>query len=111
MSAGENARELAAELELLELYDVRRASQGHDYGCGQRAGELMRRRRELERLDPLGELEPPTREELDAAWHRVLLPRFERVKRDAEKWGESSNSIRAVATFERLARVFGKEER
>lgn len=77
-----------AELVLLERFDTFRAGRGHDYGGGQRATELGRRRRELRRWDRLGH-EPLSStvaagvvslDELVAAWERIARPRRKRAE-------------------------------
>lgn len=73
---------LQAELAVLEvLDDLRRGAYG-DFGGGQRATELARRRRELRDLgaDDYPEHEAlPTRELEDAA-RRLILPRLRRAE-------------------------------
>lgn len=84
-------RRARAELTILERFDDHRAYRYGDYGGGQRAGELSRRRHELERLATRLEryvdvAEPdPTRDELRRAFQRVGLPRYRRLVREAER--------------------------
>lgn len=94
-----DARRQAAELELLEAFDVRRQSAGHDYGAGQRGAELSRRRRELDRRDPLGELERPTADELRVAWATVGLTRLQRIVEREVYRRATPSSQRTVATW------------
>lgn len=96
-STRERARRLAAELEILLTYDARRAG-WYDYGAGQRAKELSRRRRELHSLDPLGELEPPTPQEALEAFERVGRPRLRRLERESFRHGSRSTD-RSVAAW------------
>lgn len=71
--------ELVAELAVLERYDAEREIAGHDYGAGQRAAELMRRRRALEGVDR----GLPTDRELVFAFEKVARPRIARITREA----------------------------
>lgn len=91
-------RELLAELEILTTYDAIRQSRGHDYGGGQRAAELRRRRQSVE--PNLGE--PLTVDELADAYDRVGRPRLERLERDAFGTASSNRSIAAWRTVAKL---------
>lgn len=89
-------RRLEAELAILDLFDDVRHRLGHDYGGGQRARELGRRRYELQRLGArsdfggaLAELEPV---DLSAAWARVGAPRVARLERRAEGYRRRTTS-------------------
>jgi len=90
-------RRAAAELAVLCIYDLHRGLRGHDYGNGQRKGELNRRERAL-RGDavtlayaaagvqlPESMLRdagvPLTAAELVAAFDRVGRPRRDRISR------------------------------
>lgn len=118
-------RELAAELEVLDLYDALRSG-WFDYGGGQRAAELSRRRRELdaaadtalhfdrdsaatsrfEYLDELDVAGDPT--ELLAAFERVARPRMRRLERESYRHGTKATN-RSVATWRRTLTIL--EER
>lgn len=105
------------ELAILDRFDDVRRDLGHDYGNGQRASELMRRRRELQhsrfavlaewpRLDAvLQELEldgDRRGDELGAAWARVARPRLERIA--AEDFRRSTPSTqRTLEAWRELA--------
>jgi hypothetical protein len=96
----ENIAELRAELELLELFDRRRREQGRDYGSGQRAKELSRRRRELE---PYAEgATEASAEELFAAFLRVGKPRLEDAGSSgaATAWRSIERELRSAAHLE-----------
>jgi hypothetical protein len=71
---------LAAEFKILRLYDHRRELSGHDYGAGQRARELRRRRWELDALDANWPTIALEQHELAEAFARVGAPRLERSR-------------------------------
>lgn len=98
-------RERLAELVLLEEYDRRRIAAGHDYGSGQRGGELSRRRRELDgfTVEELRELGPT---DIQAAWDRVGARRHRRAELDATRYG-SPGVVRTLNTWRVLARRYG----
>lgn len=103
-------RRLRAELHVLERYDVFRSCAGHDYGCGQRAAELGRRRRELESLE-LGmpteapTLEAPRESELAEAWKAVGAPRLRRAEGETYR-RETPSTRRTLATWRRVERLY-----
>lgn len=105
----------AAELAILEAFDLARHNAGHDYGNGQRANELSRRRTELALaignadvevdggralrydrhphlfdLDVVDELIPAG--DLERAFRRIAGPRLARIQR-----GSYRNVSRASA--------------
>lgn len=114
-----NARKLAAELAILHRFDLKRRTLGHDYGAGQRARELARRGRELDRLaGNLGYtslalvaagVDLPasmtrgmvalTARELDAAFDRVAVPRVKRLRREDYR-SSTSATRRTVAAWD-----------
>jgi hypothetical protein len=105
---------LVAELEVLGAYDAMRERAGHDYGAGQRAAELIRRRRELEaRGIDREEFGPVELAELERAWRRLAVPRYRRARADSERFlphGTMTPSTRrTLETWRRLARVYGLE--
>lgn len=104
-----SARELHAELLVLEMFDSIRQSRGHDYGCGQRGAELIRRRRELEVADPAGYVRRGaaiTRTELADAFERVGRRRLERLERDNYGTASSRASLSAWRT---VAKLYGRQ--
>lgn len=84
--------QLAAELVLLRTYDHRRRTFGHDFGCGQRAKELIERQRELE-LQAGGRLAAARLQrdvrlnDLLAAYARIGRPRLYRAEANSEQYG------------------------
>jgi hypothetical protein len=99
-------RELAAELELLEEYDHRRSG-WHDFGCGQRGMELLRRRRELALALEPGERWPaPSHAELVAAYARVGAPRYRRAVAEAQRY-HSKGAIHTLAVWSSMRRRYG----
>lgn len=76
MNTTDTQRAELAELYVLETYDSIRTALGHDYGCGQRAAELSRRRRALTLRSSVVE---PSRDDITAAFERVGRPRLKRV--------------------------------
>ncbi len=109
-----------AELELLASYDAMRERAGFDYGCGHRARELRRRRRELEARG-IDTREPDTVSlaELGEAWRRIAIPRYRRALLDAQRSSVASGrgtaglltptARRTLETWRRLARAYGFE--
>lgn len=103
---------LVAELEVLERFDWLRQAAGHDYGAGQRANELMRRRRELDRdarraCSELEELEPtPARLE---AFERIGRPRAWRIIHPEAYRATTPASKRTLATWREVAAELGLE--
>lgn len=94
-------RELWADYVILATYDELRSTAGHDYGAGQRAAELSRRRRNLP--EPL-ELElTPT--ELSDAFRRVAVPRIARLDREDFRQ-HTQPTLRTLKTWERVRRLF-----
>jgi hypothetical protein len=108
--------ELEAELAVLLAFDWRRRAR-HDYGGGQRFAELIRRRRDLERLG--GSTDPGLAgmalagADLEAAWTRVAAPRIRRLERETyrgqtpatrcarEAWARVRDELeRAIASAE-----------
>lgn len=85
------ALELAAaraEYAVLDHYDAVRQALGHDYGNGQRHAELIRRGRELERLEAAaGDAAPALNapgayDAARQAAERLLRPRLRRLDRE-----------------------------
>lgn len=109
LARAKEARKLLAELELLGAYDAMRERAGHDYGSGQRAGELIRRRRELEALGFDYSGADVSDAELEAAWRRVAVPRYRRALAPVERWGLTPSTRRTLETWRKLARVYGFE--
>lgn len=107
MTTATHERALVAELALLERYDNLRVRVGHDYGCGQRAGELSRRRREL-RAHGGSELLTltVTRDELEQAFERVGVERLRRAENDYRLYG-SQGAARTLATWRRMQLNYG----
>ncbi len=113
------ARSLLAELEVLASYDAMRERAGHDYGCGQRASELRRRRLALEACGFELEGSEASALELAEAWRRVALPRYRRALTEARRSsllhgrgtdGERTPTARrTLDTWRKLARVYGFE--
>lgn len=100
------ARKLAAELWILETYDALRSG-WYDYGAGQRAAELSRRRRELVDV----ELDEPTPLELVEAFERVGRPRLRRLELETFRHGTKSTT-RSLEKWRRLeTRLQGELER
>lgn len=99
-------RRARAELAILDEYDSERSYRYGDYGGGQRAGELGRRRHELASLrarigDDCDECDgEPTRAELREAFVRVGLPRIRRLERKLEH----DEAVRLYAPVSRPAR-------
>lgn len=104
-------RRAAAELSILEAFNLVRLTLGHDYGNGQRAQELGRRRNELERLRsatrsyqiPEPELEP-TSEIRAAAWRRVGAPRLRRVAELESYRSHTPATMRTLLAWRRVER-------
>lgn len=101
------AAELAAERAVLHAFDLKRRAAGHDYGCGQRWRELVRRQRELESRCVTSsrsayELErDASPAELLAAFERVARPRIRRI--EAEDYRRSTPSTqRTLRTWRRI---------
>lgn len=86
------ARRLAAELELLVEFHYQRERRRYDYGGGQRAKEITRRRRELAAAvnrhgvssseELIVAFRPWAAGELRAAWLSVGAPRLARAERE-----------------------------
>ena len=100
-------RELAADLAVLTMYDLLREISRFDFGSGQRARELNRRRREVESL--LGQRHSVRLPELSArdlldAFERVGAPRLARAY--AETYRHSTPSTtRTIDTWRRVRRM------
>lgn len=113
MDAG-NRRRLAAELVVIEAFDAVRQAAGHDYGCGQRGAELMRRRAALEAAglsarnlrEP--ELVPPTELELELAFAKIGRPRMRRLELEGFRH-HTPSSRRTIETWRRVERLFAPE--
>jgi hypothetical protein len=88
------ARARLAELELLERYDWTRRRLGHDFGAGQRAHELSRRRRWLASNDT-SDTRAATGLELLEAYVRIGRPRLAR----AESGPITAATARTIATW------------
>lgn len=101
-------RERLAELRMLEDYDGMRLRRGYDYGNGQRAGELSRRRRELGELEL--ELASPTPLELAEAWERIGPRRLRRAERDCHSYGTRSARL-TLECWRAIERRYGRRER
>jgi hypothetical protein len=103
-------RARAAELVLLRRYDAKRRALGHDYGVGQRWGELARRQRELEARTPHAyELERDTTPaELAGAYARVGARRYRRAVAEAERYG-STGVQRTLQAWQTIRRLYGAE--
>lgn len=98
-------RQKLAELAVLEQFDILRQATGHDFGAGQRAAELARRRRELRHpgsidvTDTLG----ATAEEMAEAFERVGRPRLARIEREDFRRHTAATG-RTFAAWTRLER-------
>lgn len=115
----------AAELLVLDAYNEHREAKGHDYGAGQRAGELLRRRRELAPGAPvtayvLAERESvrvdgatliPGTTELAEAARRLLMPRIQRVEREDYRRSTPSTRRTLEALWEVLEYFKADDER
>lgn len=84
-----------AELYIVDLFDTLRPAH-HDYGAGQRASELIRRRREVEALGGSTYPDPSAFEldELVGAFDRVARPRIARL--DRENYRAATAATRAT---------------
>lgn len=112
----ERARRLAADLTVLEYFDALREG-WFDYGGGQRAKELSRRRRELRELVELraaigqaaGNLQILERrfgaDELEQAFERVGRPRLRRLERESFRHGCRSTD-RSIQCWRKTERHF-----
>jgi hypothetical protein len=96
-----------AELELLASYDAMRERAGYDYGAGQRAGELRRRRLRLEARG-IDRDDAPAVElaELEQAWRRIAVPRMRRLELEQYR-ADTPATRRTLETWRRLERVYG----
>lgn len=107
-----------AELAVLYAYDRERQARGHDYGGGQRAGELIRRERALIAAgarsgqitnEAIETVEP---ELLERAWRRVGAPRLARAERDRARFhtraGAATPTDRTIRAWRRLEERVGK---
>lgn len=105
MGRSDSTLEKVAELEVLERFDAKRQAAGHDYGAGQRASELSRRRNELVGLGLRagGEDDPElTPAELLAAFDRVAGPRIKRLIAEDYRRGTPATK-RTIMTWRRLS--------
>lgn len=110
MSAPSYRAELA-ELAVLTEYDRVRQRRGHDFGCGQRGAELMRRRRALREkygLDVYSALATVTLAELAQAWARVGAPRLRRAAGEDFR-RETPSTRRTLEVWRTMARAYGAE--
>lgn len=105
------ALELVAELVVLERYDDLRTRLGHDFGGGQRAMELSRRRRVV--LELAGGIAPLVRLEreldpadLTRAYGRVGAARCRRARLEAERYG-SRGVLTTRACWNQVEREYG----
>lgn len=103
---------MAAELHVLEEFDFQRAVAGHDYGAGQRANELRRRRRALEAAAKPApahkQMVAATKGDVARAFNRILGPRARRLKRELEsranlRTARSEPTRRALQAIEKTA--------
>lgn len=103
-----------AELEVLQNYNAKRQVAGHDFGCGQRGAELIRRRRALRELalrlefdheHPESRIGDPTGAELAAAFENIGRQRLKRAENDHRLYNTSS-SARTLSTWRRIERVY-----
>jgi hypothetical protein len=108
----QKAHRLCAELAVLVEYDRVRTAKRHDYGCGQRSAELMRRRRELQALGVDGAIlyryrpdEYVSKDELAAAFERVGRPKLRRAERETYRkhTPATSRTLEAWGMVERWA--------
>lgn len=106
-AAERERRRLIAELELLEVYDRLRSAAGHDYGCGQRGAELIRRRRVLGGL-PAGYVGPHGFE-LAEAWVRVGAPRLARAERERFRH-RTPATLRTLSTWRAVRGMVARRE-
>jgi hypothetical protein len=99
------ARELDAELTVLDLYDAERSSLGHDYGNGQRFHELSRKRRERDearrdaRIYGASDLElvAPKTMQL-SAYARISAKRTKRYSSSREGYRDAT-ALRALSAW------------
>lgn len=109
----EELRRLSAELQVLEEFDLQRASRGHDYGAGQRAGELGRLRHEhaatlakYKRSEPRGAFPPePSKGDLARAFNRLLVPRARRATREIAEHLEATKGEPGPSVRRRIYRL------
>lgn len=97
-----------AELALLRRFDDMRRAAGHDFGAGQRARELARLERDLDRAAGgwralEAELEAVTRAELAAAFERIGRPRMRRLELEGYR-RETPATVRTMRTWRELER-------
>jgi hypothetical protein len=120
-------RTLACELAVLEWFNTARVIQGHDYGAGQRAGELRTRRFDpaVRRLAdehflaahglPVDDARPADgllpADELHAAAERLLRPRLARIEREAYRRDTPASRRAATALLVTLAHFRRAHER
>lgn len=100
-------RARSAELVIVEDFDAWRSAAGHDYGAGQRARELRRRRRELALVGgPVDDLTPA---ELFAAFERIGPERIRRIEREdyRRRTPATERTIRTWRSLERDIRRRG----
>lgn len=103
------ARERLAELEVLERFDTLRQLAGHDYGSGQRAAELLRRRLELRSCGIIaGGARDAEAAELADAFERVGRPRMRRLELEGYRAGTPASS-RTLETWRRVARRYSSD--
>ncbi len=92
-----------AEYALLAEYDRLRQRLGHDYGCGQRGAELIRRRRRLQvaGADAHTGAATVTGAELGVAWRAVGAARLRRLELEPYRQGTPS-SRRSLAAWRQV---------
>lgn len=95
----ENIDSLQAELELLELFDKRRAREPGDRGAGARRKEIEQRRLELEPY--AGSILPPNALDLASAFTMIGIERRDRAERVSRRiWNELAGAISDAANLE-----------
>ena len=100
------ARELCADLYILERFDRSRELAGHDYGSGQRARELRNRRFAIDSRPTFEMLDNPriygfTDAELLEAFERVGRPKINRIEAEGYR-SHTPASRRTLRTWRRL---------